>query len=144
MYVTNQGEIKKTFVKQPYNYDMDEESEETGLKCLDKTLAQQQFKEETDINTIVKRFGITGELPKDVRVPTNQDIWEVQDYQGALNQINAGREAFMQMPAHIREEFGNDPAEFVNFVSDEHNRSKAEALGIVIKKEEVPKEEQKT
>lgn len=139
-YTTKDGEIKETFVRQPYNYSFDEVSEETGLQCLDKTMAQQQFKDETDINVIVERFGITGELPKDLRVPTNADVWQVQDLQGAMNVVNAAREAFMEMPAKVRSTFDNDPAKFVDFVSDEDNRAKAEKLGILIEKPTSPEE----
>lgn len=134
-YINKDGEIKETFLRTAYNYDMNAASEETGLECKDPTRAQQQFKEEVDINTIVERFGITGELPKDLRVPTNSDVWEIQDLKGAMNIVTEAREAFMQMPAHVRTTFDNDPAKFVDFVSDDDNRAKAERLGIIVKKE---------
>lgn len=133
-YINKDGEIKATFLRTAYNYDMDAASDETGLECKDPTRAQQHFKEETDINTIVERFGITGELPKDLRVPINRDVWEIQDLKGAMNIVNEAREAFMQMPAKVRTTFDNDPAKFVDFVSDEDNRAKAEKLGILVER----------
>ena len=51
------------FLRTPYNYDVDEVSAETGLACFDESLTQQQFKEESDINEIVRRFGLTGQTP---------------------------------------------------------------------------------
>ena len=48
------------FVRNPYNYDMDKVSNETGLECKDPSLAQQHMKDECDINTIVEQFRVTG------------------------------------------------------------------------------------
>jgi len=139
------GEVKPgPFLRTPYNYDMNEASNDTGLLCLDKTMAQQQFKDECDINTIVERFGITGELPQNLKTPSTNDFWEISNYQEALNQVNAGREAFMQMPAKIRTEFDNDPGRFLEFVHDPDNRARAEKLGLIVPKEEVKKEPPKT
>lgn len=136
MYTDKHGEIKMTFLRTPHNYDMDETSVTDGLECKDATLAQQQFKEETDINTIVERFGLTGELPRDLRTPTNADVWQVQNLQEAMNVVTHARETFMQMPANVRSTFDNDPAKFIDFVSDEDNRVKAEKLGLVLPKKE--------
>lgn len=55
--------MKGPFLRTPYNYDMNAAGDESGLRCEDATRAQQQFKEESDINTIVARFGLTGEMP---------------------------------------------------------------------------------
>lgn len=116
---------------QPYGYDADEHSFETGLRCEDPTLAQQHMAEETDINEIVRRFGLTGELPSGVRMPTYGDFTGVYDYQSALNAIKAAEESFSTLPAEVRARFGNDPAAFVDFCSDDANRSEAESLGLV-------------
>ena len=56
-------DMKLPFVRNPYNYDMAAVSQETGLKCQDPSLAQQHMKDECDINVIVERFGVTGQLP---------------------------------------------------------------------------------
>ena len=44
--------------------DMDEASVEAGLECKDDSLAVQSQRDEADINTIVRRFGLSGELRK--------------------------------------------------------------------------------
>lgn len=136
------GEVyqKGVFLRTENNYNMDLISEQTGLKCEDATKAQQQFKDETDINVIVERFGITGELPKDVRAPAETDFWEVSNYQEALNQVTRAREAFMEMPAKIREEFNNDPGEFLAFVHNDKNKERAKEMGILVPEKEAPKE----
>lgn len=119
-------------IKTPYNFNTNAESDRTGLTCREPTMAQQQFKDDADINVIVKRFGLTGELPKDLRVPIDQEFVEVVDYQQALNKVREAQEAFEQMPAHIRSEFDNDAGRFVAFVSDEKNRARAKELGLLV------------
>uniref|UniRef100_UPI004048CFD7 hypothetical protein n=3 Tax=Bacteria TaxID=2 RepID=UPI004048CFD7 len=51
------------FIRNPYNYDTNLASEESALYCEDGSRAKQSFKEECDINTIVKRFSVTGQVP---------------------------------------------------------------------------------
>lgn len=127
--------MKVPFVRNPYNYDVNEASDASALLCEDPSLAQQSMLEESDINTIVRRFGLTGELPQNLRAPTYGDFSGVFDYQSALNAIMDAEDAFMELPAEIRARFGNDPGAFVDFCSDENNRSEAEKLGLVVPKE---------
>jgi phage internal scaffolding protein len=123
--------MTKVFLRTPYNYDTMEASDAGGLSCPEPTLAQQHAKDETDINTIVRRFGLTGELPTNVRVPQYGDFTHTTDYHTAMNAVLAANEAFMQLPADVRTRFNNDPGALVDFVSDENNRAEAEKLGLV-------------
>ena len=79
--------MKEVFVRSPYNYDAELVSDETGLDCLDVSLTKQSFVEECDINTIVRRFGLTGELPDGVRAPTFGDFTEVVDFKTACDAV---------------------------------------------------------
>lgn len=124
------------FIRSAYNYDMDEESLKSGLHCKDKTLAQQQFRDEVDINTIVERFGLTGQMPTDIREPSYGDYTGIFDYQSAMNVVVEARQAFMELPAKIRARFHNDPQEILEFLDDENNRDEAVKLGLVKKAEE--------
>lgn len=123
------------FIRTPYNYDVDKASDDSGLVCPEPTLTQQHSKDECDINFIVQRFGVTGELPVDphARKPTYGDFTGVSDYRGALDAVMAADEAFMALPAKIREQFDNDPALFVDFCSsnDPADRSLAMELGLI-------------
>jgi phage internal scaffolding protein len=123
--------MTKVFLRTPYNYDTMEASDASGLSCPEPTLAQQHAKDETDINTIVRRFGLTGELPNNVRVPRYGDFTMVSDYQTAMNMVMEANEAFMQLPAEVRSRFNNDPGALVDFISDESNRAEAAKLGLV-------------
>lgn len=115
-----------------YNsYDADAVSRETGHVCEGASLAQQQFKEECDINVIVERFGLTGEIPGDYKPPVSGDFTNVPDFQSAMNAVRGAQESFMQLPAQIRARFHNDPGELIAFLDVEDNRAEALKLGII-------------
>lgn len=133
------GEIVITpFMRTPYNFDPDQNSIETGTSCPEETLAQQQFRDECDINTILDRFGVTGMVPTNVRQPLAVDFIEATDYQSALNALMEAEQSFMEMPAKIRAEFDNDPGKFIEFFELEENRERAVQLGLIQKPPETP------
>jgi phage internal scaffolding protein len=127
--------IKKheMFLRTPYNYDTDAASNESGLACEEPSLAQQHFKEECDINTILQKFNITGLLPQSPLSPRYGDFSGIGDYHTALNRVIAAQDEFEALPAQIRARFDNDPANLIEFLGNEKNRSEAEELGLVDK-----------
>ena len=77
-----------TFLRAPGNYDPDVVSNETGLACdPDEGVTQQSFKEECDINVIVERFGLTGQLPENLRMPVSGDFTGITDFQTAMQVV---------------------------------------------------------
>lgn len=129
--------ITPPFLRTPYNYDMNAASNESGLHCEDASLAQQHFKDETDINNILRQFNITGQLPTAPLSPRYGDFTGIVDYQSALNAVIAAEDGFMSLPADTRAKFGNDPEQLIQFLADEGNRAEAEKLGLVDPKIEV-------
>ena len=120
------------FLRTPYNYDRDAASDESGLACEDVSLARQSFAEECDINTIVKRFGVTGVLPNAVVAPQYGDFEGVMDYQTAMNAVVEAQTSFMAMDGHVRARFGNSPQAFLEFCSDPANRPEMQKLGLIV------------
>jgi phage internal scaffolding protein len=123
--------IVKPFVRDPYNYDRDEASNASALCCEDPSLAQQHMKDECDINVIVERFGVTGQLPQNPVSPKYGDFTGVTDYHSALNQINATMNDFMALPAQLRVRFDHDPVKLFEFLNNEDNRHEAIQLGLI-------------
>ena len=124
---------KVPFLRTPYNYDVDLVSDETGLACPDPSLAQQNFKDESDINFIVRQFGLTGELPRQTISPQYGDFTGVLDYHSAVNAVLAAQDEFMDLPAQMRARFDNDPAKLIDFLGNEENRDEAIKLGLIDK-----------
>lgn len=121
------------FLRTPYNYDKDAASNESGLHCEDASLAQQHYKEECDINTILEKFNITGLLPESPLSPRYGDFSGISDYHTAMNRVIAVQDEFEALPAQIRARFGNDPAQLIEFLENSENRPEAEELGLVEK-----------
>jgi len=110
-----------------------------GLECRDASLAVDSAREEADINTIVKRFGLTGQLPSNIRIPTYQNFLEApDDYRGALEAVRSADASFNALPAAIRARFDNDPASFVDFCSDPANLPALQEMGLAPKPSKVP------
>lgn len=123
--------LRTVFVRSAYNYDMDAASRETGMANDLPTKTQQQFRDEVDINTIVERFGLTGQMPEDFRAPQYGDFSDVVDFHTAQNAVLAAQDAFMQMPAGMRARFNNNPQNLMEFLADRANLDEARALGLV-------------
>lgn len=112
------------------DYTAEDSADSFGLKCLDVTRTVQNTGAQTDINEIVKRFGITGQLPVPSRLPTYGDFDQISDYQTALHAVMSAENAFMALPAEVRTRFKNDPQLFVEFASDERNNDELVKMGL--------------
>ncbi|WNK12423.1 MAG: internal scaffolding protein [Microvirus sp.] len=120
------------YMRAENDYDTNAASDESALHCLDDSLAVQSQKDESDINTIVRRFGLTGQLPTNVRVPLDEEFVDVMDYRSALDAIRQADASFYRMPAGIRARFDNDPAAFVEFCSDSSNLDEMRKMGLAV------------
>lgn len=109
------------------------------------SLTNQSDAQEADINILVKKFGITGQLPQVTGLqPLYGDFTSADDYRTSLDKINAAKEAFQAIPAHIRKQFDNDPAKFIQFASDEKNIEKLREWKLAPPKEAPKDGERKT
>jgi len=127
--------MKAPFIRNPYNYDTLAASNESGLRCEDATRTQQHFKDETDINNILRQFNITGQLPTKSMSPRYGDFTGIGDYHDALNKVIAAEDEFMTLPAQLRARFDNDPQELIEFLNNPENLDEAQKLGLVKKAE---------
>lgn len=103
-----------------------------GLACADPSLAVQSQKDEADINTIVRNFGVTGRMPAGVKVPSYGDFEGVADYRSALEAVNAAELSFNALPSEVRSKFANDPQAFLEFCSDVGNLEEMRKLGLAV------------
>lgn len=123
--------MKAPFVRSPYNYNTDQASLEAGLKCEDKTLTKQSFAQDADINEIMRRFNLTGQLPDNIKLPQYVDYEGIVDFHTAMNAVRHAQEAFDALPADIRARFHNQPQELLEFCALEENREEARKLGLL-------------
>lgn len=100
-------------------YDAADWSDQTGVDTGSETLVQQQFVEEQDINTIVKRFQVTGAFPMGPDGPAVYgDFSGITDYDSALETIDRAERSFMALPAEVRDRFKNNPANLINWANE--------------------------
>jgi phage internal scaffolding protein len=107
------------------------------VACEEPSLAQQQFKDECDINNILRQFNVTGQLPEATLSPKYGDFSGISDYKTALDRVIAADEEFMNLPATLRARFDNDASKLIEFLEDDQNRLEAEKLGLVDPKEDL-------
>lgn len=106
----------------------------------------QQFKDECDINLTVKKYGDPNAFIQAMRIqnaianqtskPMYGDFSELPDLQEAMNAVREAEAMFMDLPAEVRERFGNDPVKLIQFVQNPDNLDEAEKLGLVPKRAE--------
>jgi len=88
----------------------------TGELVKEPSMTKQSFKEECDINNIVRKFEATGIIDHVNQAASRglyQDLPDGLDLQAGLNMIKQAEEAFMALPAATRAAFDNDPVLFV-------------------------------
>lgn len=106
------------------------------VKSALPSLTQQQFAKEADINVLIDRYKRTGSFYNPMvpsgtpRMPRYEDISEMPDMMEQLESINRVNELFASLPASVREQFGHNPATFVEFAQNPANFDKCVELGI--------------
>jgi phage internal scaffolding protein len=104
-----------------------------ATECTEPSLAQQSFKDEVDINFLLEKFKVTGQMPQGIRLPSYGDFTGITDYQSAMNALITARDAFMQLPAQMRSEFGNDPQKFMEYCSNPANAEDLVKRGLAVR-----------
>lgn len=99
------------------------------------TKTQQQFKDETDVNLIIKKYKKTGEFSHvSKKVGQYVDVSSVTDYLSMRQQVIDAENAFMELPSDIRKRFRNSPHELIVFLNNEQNYDEAVKLGLIDEK----------
>ena len=95
------------------------------------SLTKQSFKEECDINNIVRKFETQGILPDNIRSnPQYGDFTNLPSYQESLNVVIEANERFTDLPAKVRKRFDNDPGKLIDFCQDPKNLDEMVELGL--------------
>lgn len=121
----------KHVVRSRYNYDVKKAS--TPLHCFLPSRAVQDAADESDINTIVRKFGVTGKIPVLPIQPQYGDFNTVSSFHEAMNLIAETHELFDSQPATIRDKFANDPQNMIDFLENPDNIDESIQLGLRIK-----------
>lgn len=94
--------------------------------------AQQQFKDDCDINSIMRRFQKTGAIDHVAAHQPRYGVATPTDYHSAMNIITNAQSMFADLPSGLRRKFNGDPSELLKFVQDPKNADEAKELGLAL------------
>lgn len=119
--------IQPRVVRHPY-----EPYNDPGLDCSnDPGVTDPSQAAELDVNYIIKKAQQTGILPGIDAKRVYGDFSSAMDYQQSLNIIIKAEEQFMGLDAELRAKLDNDPAKFLEFVSDPKNKDLMVKYGLM-------------
>jgi phage internal scaffolding protein len=98
--------------------------------------ADQSFADEADINNIIAQYARTGYLVDPSVQATREALFldmstAPEDFFTAQTQLVELQDHFAQLPARVRERFGNNAAAILSFLSDADNAEEAVKLGLI-------------
>lgn len=108
------------------------------------SMTHQEFQDECDVNQIMARFERTGEVPFGMRSPgyvppQYVDLTAIPvGLHATMEYMRDASAAFMNLPAEVRAEFGNDPEAFVDFATDPENMDQMVDWGLATKRPDAP------
>lgn len=94
------------------------------------SMTQQQYKKDCDMNTILKQYKVTGQLPTKAVPPSFGDFTNVDSYEKVFAMVESAKAQFAALPSEVRDRFGNDPKAYCKFVLDPANVDECIKLGL--------------
>lgn len=118
-----------------------EDRRRISVEFNDQSRTKEAFKDECDINMIMRKYMKTGQLPDMIKEnPRYGNFADALDYQESLNMVLFAQEQFLALPSQVRERFGNDPAQFLAFATDPRNGGEMIKMGLATpSKDQAPK-----
>ena len=102
-----------------------------GIKFVGRSMTEQAHKEECDIHNIMGKYEREGILSHVSKYKgTYSDMVDAPDFQEMQNTIAEAKSMFETVPSRIREQFQNDPGQFLQFMQDEKNVDAIEEMGL--------------
>lgn len=106
--------------------------EPDNFACVGPSKTKQADAGETDVNLIVSRYLQTGDASLlNKTAGYFADVATVGDYLECQNTIKEAEMAFADLPAEVRDAFGNNPVALLEAVHDPARRGELEKLGLV-------------
>jgi phage internal scaffolding protein len=113
----------------------------TGDVTIPPSMTKQEFVRECDVNNVIKQYktsGMVSHINAKAAQGAYTDLPDSVDFQESLHTIMVAEKAFMTLPAKVRDRFGQDPAEFLAFLSNPENADEARKLGMLKPQEAAP------
>lgn len=92
---------------------------------------RQEFKDECDINFILRNYQRTGALNHFAKFGPQYGDFSSIDFHESMNVVASANTMFAELPSKVRRRFGNDPGAFLEFVQDPGNSEEMRKLGLM-------------
>ena len=114
-------------------YAKDVKAPSHGIEFVQPSQAIQSEKEGTTIDYYLRKYASTGILgdPESAMNMQFGDFTDAPDFETAQNRVVQASQYFDNLPAKLRERFGNDVREMMAFLSKEENHDEAVKLGLL-------------
>ena len=109
---------------------------EKGLDFLKPSLTQQQFKDECEIESLLKAHNLSqvmGIVNNHGQNPIFADVSDIPDFAESQNHISLAREYFESLPSSVRSHFDNSLPQFLASLNNPDAREALVSLGILKK-----------
>nr|UXQ87963.1 MAG: internal scaffolding protein [Microvirus sp.] len=102
-----------------------------GLDCsADPGRTKQSFKQECDINNILKGYQKTGAIAHLNQHEPQYGEVSGDTFQESMQIVQEAQQLFNELPSSIRERFQNKPNQFLDFVQNNENHDELIKLGL--------------
>lgn len=96
-----------------------------------ESMVREAFKDEADINRIVARYQVTGQLPLTKKDARYGDVSDVRDYKASLDFVREATRDIDELPEGARKQFLEGPAAFMAELELAETREQLVGLGIL-------------
>ena len=114
----------KTLIRSAYG-----EKQKVQITTLDAR-TEQCHRDECDISKIIAKYDRTGVLNHVNDFEARYEDLTGLDYQTMLNTVANANSMFEGLPSEIRNQFANDPANFISFMDDQNNNEQMYEMGL--------------
>lgn len=95
------------------------------------SMTKQSMADESNINLIMARYVKTGIIEHVKEYGAHYaDMPSLTDFHEAMNLVTEAQQMFDELPAETRSDFRNDPAEFLDFVTNPENHEAMVEMGL--------------
>lgn len=127
----------KNRIKKPYD-----PSVQYKAHVGESDLVQRQFKDECDVNNIMRKYQKTGLLNHVNQYQGNYGHFtDTPTFQEAFQKVADANEMFMTLPSSVREKFAHDPGLFLEYVDNPDNEEGMRELGLLPRELNTPPQE---
>lgn len=109
---------------------------EKGLEFHQPSLTQQQFKDECEIESLLKAHNlgqVMGILNNHQRQPLYGDVSDIPDFHDSQNHVARATEYFNGLPSDVRAQFNNNLGEFLSALNNPSAREALTDMGVLKK-----------